>query len=169
MPPEGVDMSKYSRHMKHALGLDIHDKRLTKLQVPGYSKFDFTRRPLDVWAIPLHEAAHDKIANTEYSIVDRLKQAIKGDGLPADYYSHVGVQRARDRGRTAIPFYLYFAKAPSAKNDGFFALKIYNVETQIRRLCILLRTSEFSQRGCNGRCTMFVAPFICALLFCRQG
>ena len=37
MPPEGVDMSKYSRHVKRALGLDIHDKRLAKLQVPGYS------------------------------------------------------------------------------------------------------------------------------------
>ena len=153
MPP-GLQTGKYSDRCKTVLGFDNDSRKLQKLTVPAGNKYDSSRKKTDIWVCPPHESMHTEIAESEYSITDKVADSISGQEWTPIYTSHIVVRN--NPNRTVHPYALYVDGAPFTKKDGFIGFFYYHLAENRRHLAVLLRKSSLCKCGCKGWCTFHV-------------
>ena len=153
MAPGAVD-SSYHRKVAKAVGLDDADERLHVIKVPGYRRSDRSRCVLDLAVVPPHERFADEVV-ADPGLLGEVERAVADDEWSQVYADHPVVQTP---GPTVLPGALYVDGVPYSNTDGVIGFWLYNLVSNVRHLCVVVRKRHLCQCGCvpQGWCTINV-------------
>ena len=83
----GLHSSRYSRHIKHVLGLDDDDGKLLHVEVPVSDMSDGSRMTYMLPVLPPHEVLNREISENP-SLAKKLEDAVRLDELPPIATNH---------------------------------------------------------------------------------
>jgi len=144
---------KFSKHFDRVVGIDAKSAYYN-LELPGHRRCDASRSVELVPTNPPHEALTEEV---ELVGIDRMQEllraAIREDHLPPAYYDN-DIVKENPPG-TVHPCIIYVDAVPFTRTDGALGFYCYNLLTQARILCAVLRKTELCACGCKGWCTFF--------------
>ena len=143
----------YQRHVDIVLGTDVNDpSKWHRIPVPGTDKACASRRikqmPVLLPWVELEEEAaeHPEMAH-------ELREA--QPRLPALYHAHPGRGPHHAKQPLPAPCGLFVDGVGSVKKDKTIGFFLFNMITQRRHLCAILRKRELCSCGCAGWCSFF--------------
>ena len=145
---------KYQAHLDKVLKINdaiVDDEYI--LRVPGYDKYGLTREIQPVPVLPCHEALQSELDSTP-DLPVRLRSSVEGHEWTQSYTEHPLV---REFGThcDVYPCALYIDGVAFQKRDGLIGFYIYNLITEVRHLCTVLRKSSLCKCGCGGWCSIY--------------
>ena len=140
----------FQRKVDRATGVTLSEvkKSLYRVQVPQHSKHDSSRSTHNMPVKLPHEEMAKEIQENPAAAVGKPEPE-----WTEAFRSHPVV--ARNPGVTVIPYALYLDVIIYVKNDSLLGVFVYNLYTNKRHLCVILRRSDFCRCGCRGWCTLF--------------
>ena len=153
MAPGAID-SSYHRKVAKTVGLDGADERLQIIKVPGYCRADRSRIVLDLPVVPPHENFADEVVQNP-CLLEQVESAVADDEWSDVYARHPVVEAA---GPPVLPAALYVDGVPYSNSDGVVGFWLYNLVSNVRHLCVVVRKRHLCQCGCvpQGWCTINV-------------
>ena len=140
----------FSRHLQHALGVDLRTASHYHVDVPSYDKHSLSRSLRSTPMLLPHELFdHECSEAVGYS--EALRLAAASNSLGPIYAEHPVVQHAD---KPVSPVGVYLDSVPFLKRDSVLGLWVYNTILQTRHVVALLRHSQMCRCGCGGYCSM---------------
>ena len=143
----------YQEHLDEVLGFGMVRSHLYKFKVPGHRRYALTRAPVEIQALPVHEAFDNHIKEQGDSIRVALELAKLNKSLPPTYFKHPVV-----KAHPLEPVYAYniFIDAVKYTNsDSVTGVWLMCLLTGKRFLSMLIRKRCLCQCGCRCWCTWF--------------
>lgn len=145
----------FNRHLSRVLKLDSElMKGAYLLEVPGHDKFALSRTQAKLPVLPPHECLEKSISQGGSLSAQRLRVSVREKDWASQYYAHPVVQGAAPE-EAVWPLALYVDGVPFQKRDGLIAFYAYDLVTNTRHLCTVLRKSELCKCGCLGWCSLW--------------
>ena len=144
--PSGHPMRKIDK----ATGISLKDLKAGayKIKVPQHAKRDISRSIHNMMCQLPHEELHKELQDNP--------SAAMGHPEPEwteSFRSHPVV--LANPGKTVIPFAFYLDGIRYTKRDSVMGMFVYNLFTNKRHLCVILRRSDYCRCGCRGWCTLY--------------
>ena len=143
---------KFSLHIDKTVGFNPkEDGDLFKLEVPIYAKYDASRGRMKLPMQLPHEVFSTEM-ETDPDLLDKLETKMAETEWAEAYKEHVVTKSSP---RPALPCSLYLDGVAVTHRDGVLGIWVYNLISERRHLCCVIRKSSFCKCGCRGACTLY--------------
>ena len=150
----GAPSGHYAAHIDRAHGIDLAEKRkgMLTIPIPKYTKYDGGRSEHECPIVVPHEALAAEI-EANPSIMHRFRESRDAGEWPPAYTQHERVRASPHD--VVLPCALYLDGVPMTRTDGVLGFTFYDLVSQKRHLCAVIRKAEMCTCGCRGWCSLW--------------